>query len=58
MTDGQRGDTLYINPGSAGPRRFLLPITITRLRIRADSLDVRLHDLESGAPGEWSSYEL
>ncbi len=54
----QRGGTLYINPGSAGPRRFSLPITIARLRIRADGLDVRLHDLESGAPGEWSSYEL
>jgi len=54
----QRGDTLYINPGSAGSRRFSLPITIARLRIRADALDVRLHDLESGARGEWDSYAL
>jgi putative phosphoesterase len=24
----QRGDVLYLNPGSAGPRRFQLPITL------------------------------
>jgi len=26
-----RGSILYINPGSAGPRRFNLPITVARL---------------------------
>jgi putative phosphoesterase len=26
-----RGGVLYINPGSAGPRRFNLPITVARL---------------------------
>lgn len=26
-----RGGILYINPGSAGPRRFTLPITVARL---------------------------
>lgn len=25
--------TLYVNPGSAGPRRFRLPITVARLQI-------------------------
>ncbi|HZU28750.1 MAG TPA: metallophosphoesterase family protein [Bryobacteraceae bacterium] len=29
----ERNGVLYINPGSAGPRRFRLPITIARLRI-------------------------
>jgi len=27
----ERGGVLYINPGSAGPRRFNLPVTIARL---------------------------
>lgn len=27
----QRSGVLYINPGSAGPRRFQLPVTIARL---------------------------
>lgn len=30
------GVTLYLNPGSAGPRRFKLPITLARLRLGAD----------------------
>lgn len=34
-----RHGVLYINPGSAGPRRFKLPITVGMLHI--DSLDVR-----------------
>jgi len=29
----QRGSVIYINPGSAGPRRFRLPVTVARLRI-------------------------
>jgi putative phosphoesterase len=24
----ERGDTLFVNPGSAGPRRFKLPVTV------------------------------
>jgi putative phosphoesterase len=27
-----RGEMLYFNPGSAGPRRFKLPITVGRIR--------------------------
>ena len=34
----KRGEVLYINPGSAGPRRFKLPVTIARLNIRRESL--------------------
>jgi putative phosphoesterase len=30
------GGTLYLNPGSAGPRRFKLPITLALLRLGAD----------------------
>ncbi len=30
--------TLYFNPGSAGPRRFNLPVTVGRITITADSV--------------------
>ena len=33
-----RGGALYFNPGSAGPRRFKLPVTVGRLRIAAGSI--------------------
>ncbi len=29
-----RGSVLYVNPGSAGPRRFTLPVAVARLEIR------------------------
>ena len=29
----EKGGVLYINPGSAGPRRFQLPVTVARLDI-------------------------
>lgn len=28
-----RGGVLYLNPGSAGPRRFKLPVTVARLHV-------------------------
>jgi predicted phosphodiesterase len=28
-----RDGVLFLNPGSAGPRRFRLPITIARIRV-------------------------
>ena len=30
----RRGGVLYLNPGSAGPRRFTLPATVARVRVR------------------------
>jgi putative phosphoesterase len=41
----ERGGVIYINPGSAGPRRFQLPITVARLDLKqrqwkADFIDV------------------
>ena len=30
---GTRDDTLFLNPGSAGPRRFKLPVTVARLTV-------------------------
>jgi putative phosphoesterase len=29
----ERGGVLYVNPGSAGPRRFALPATVARLEL-------------------------
>ena len=37
-----RGDRLYLNPGSAGRRRFKLPVTLALLEIGADALDPQL----------------
>jgi uncharacterized protein len=31
----ERNGVLYLNPGSAGPRRFQLPVTIARLDLRS-----------------------
>jgi putative phosphoesterase len=37
---------LYINPGSAGPRRFKLPITLAILEVTPDGMRPEIHDLE------------
>ena len=37
-----RNGVLYLTPGSAGPRRFSLPVSLALLTIRADSLEPRL----------------
>jgi uncharacterized protein len=34
----QRHGVLYLNPGSAGPRRFDLPITVAKVIVTADAL--------------------
>ncbi|WGD52387.1 metallophosphoesterase family protein [Bradyrhizobium sp. CB1650] len=39
---------LYVNPGSAGRRRFKLPITLASLAVRPDGLKPIIHDLEVG----------
>ena len=41
----ERGGVLYLNPGSAGPRRFSLPISAGELLISADLLTPRIVDL-------------
>lgn len=42
-----RSGVLYVNPGSAGPRRFRLPIAIARLRLDAGVVDVEIIYLEA-----------
>jgi hypothetical protein len=39
---------LYINPGSAGPRRFHLPITVARLNLGVRPWALEFIDLEKG----------
>ena len=34
----ERGGVLYLNPGSAGPRRFSLPISLALLHVRGHDL--------------------
>jgi uncharacterized protein len=34
-----RAGVLYLNPGSAGPRRFALPVTLARLRIEGSRVE-------------------
>jgi hypothetical protein len=41
----QRQGVLYVNPGSAGPRRFSLPITIARLRAGGEKIEAQLINL-------------
>jgi putative phosphoesterase len=41
-----RDGVLYINPGSAGPRRFQLPVTVALLRLAATPYEVEFVDLE------------
>jgi putative phosphoesterase len=41
----ERGGVLYVNPGSAGRRRFSLPISAGELLIEGDRVQVRLVDL-------------
>jgi predicted phosphodiesterase len=41
----ERGGVLYINPGSAGPRRFTLPVTVAWLDVSATPWKVEFVDL-------------
>ena len=36
---------LYLNPGSAGPRRFRLPITLATLEVTREGMRPEIHDL-------------
>ena len=40
-----RGGVLFLNPGSAGPRRFSLPVTMAKLRVVGKSLSHELIEL-------------
>src|SRR5712692_5164061 len=42
----ERDGVLYINPGSAGPRRFQLPVTVAHLRLGRLPYEVEFVDIE------------
>lgn len=42
----ERNGVLFLNPGSAGPRRFKLPVTLARLHIRDGTLNVEVVELD------------
>jgi putative phosphoesterase len=49
----ERSGITYLNPGSAGPRRFQLPITVLRLDLRVSPWQIDFIDLSrvsAGAP--------
>jgi uncharacterized protein len=41
----RKNGVLYLNPGSAGPRRFRLPVSLARLRFQTDSLQAEFVEL-------------
>lgn len=42
-----RDGVLFMNPGSAGPRRFRLPITVGRITVRGETLHPEIIELEA-----------
>ena len=40
-----RHGVLFVNPGSAGPRRFRLPISVGQLLIRGSNIKAELREL-------------
>jgi uncharacterized protein len=52
----EKDGVLYINPGSAGPRRFYLPITVARLNLEVRPWKVEFIDLEDPKSVDGSSF--
>lgn len=46
----ERGGVLFVNPGSAGPRRFKLPVTVAELLIDGTAVSARIIDLQAPFP--------
>jgi len=42
----EKGGVLYLNPGSAGPRRFTLPVTLARLSASSQGLEAKIIELD------------
>ena len=48
----EKDGVLFVNPGSAGPRRFDLPVTVARLDLSQNPWKVQFIDLLDGAAAE------
>jgi putative phosphoesterase len=44
----EKGGVLYVNPGSAGPRRFKLPVSVAELVIENGKASARIVELATG----------
>jgi len=44
----ERAGVMYLNPGSAGPRRFRLPIAVARLRVDGNFVSAEIVELAIG----------
>ena len=42
-----KNGVLYFNPGSAGPRRFKLPVSVGRITIEHNKIDAKILPLET-----------
>jgi hypothetical protein len=42
----RRRGVFFLNPGSAGPRRFQLPVTLAWLHVESDTLSAQIVDLD------------
>jgi putative phosphoesterase len=42
----KRGGVLFLNPGSAGPRRFKLPVSVARIDVRGGEMHPKLIELQ------------
>jgi uncharacterized protein len=51
LADFQEG-VMFLNPGSAGPRRFKLPVSIALVRVSASRLQPEIIDLSRMRPGK------
>jgi putative phosphoesterase len=45
----QRDGVLYVNPGSAGPRRFSLPVSVADLTIEGENVTAQIVQLRIGS---------
>ena len=45
----ERSGVLYVNPGSAGPRRFKLPVAVAELQISGSVLHAQIIELVARA---------
>jgi len=43
----RKDGVLYLNPGSAGPRRFTLPVTVARISVEGSRLDSEIVTLDT-----------
>ena len=41
----ERGGILFVNPGSAGPRRFRLPVAVAKLRLLRKRSEAKILEL-------------